>query len=58
MKDKDVKKWEITRQKGMLIYVLKNGIMAWGVPMFIVMGFIVNKPFANGFTIKNVPKGN
>jgi hypothetical protein len=54
MKDKDVEKWKVTREKGMLTYVLYNGILAWGVPMFIVMSFIVNKPFANGFSIKNV----
>jgi hypothetical protein len=54
MKDKDLKRWRIAREKGMLVYVLRNGILAWGVPMFIVMSFIVNKPFASGFTIKNV----
>jgi len=54
MKDKDVEKWNVTREKGMLAFVLKNGILSWGVPMFIVMSFIVNKPFADGFSIKNV----
>lgn len=54
MKDKDFDKWAITRRQGILPYILKFGVIAWGVPMFITMSFIVNKPFANGFTIKNI----
>lgn len=54
MKDKDVEKWKVTREKGMLAYVLRVGILSWGIPMFIAMSFIVNKPFADGFSVKNV----
>jgi len=49
MKDDQVKKWELTRVKGPLHFVLFRGVLLWGLPMFIFMAF-VNKPFSDGFT--------
>ena len=54
MKDKDMEKWRATRERGMLSYLLTQGVLAWGVPMFIVMSFIVNRPFADGITIGKI----
>jgi len=38
---KDVQRWEETRRKGKLNYILVNGLLAWGLPMFVVMTFFV-----------------
>lgn len=40
---KDIQRWEETRQRGKWNYVFLNGMLAWGVPMFVVMTFFVNK---------------
>ncbi len=47
MKEKDFERWKKLRKKGVLRFVLQNGVLAWGVPVLIVMAFI-NKPFENG----------
>ncbi len=49
MKDDQVKKWELTRAKGPLHFVLVRGVLLWGLPMFIFVAF-VNKPFVDGLT--------
>ena len=38
---KDIQRWEETRKKGKFNYVLVNGLLAWGLPMFVVMTFFV-----------------
>jgi TPR repeat protein len=37
--------WAITRQKGMWRYVLQRGVLAWGLPMYLVMACL---PAFNG----------
>ena len=39
--------WGLTREKGKIKYILGYGVLAFGVPMLIVMSF-QTKPFANG----------
>ena len=41
MKEKELARWSTMREKGMLMFVLINGLLAWGAPMFVVMTFIV-----------------
>jgi len=38
-----IRKWEETRQKGKLRFIFLQGVVAWGVPMFIVMTFVLNR---------------
>ncbi len=52
MKEKHFRKWEKLRRKGKKNFILVNGLLYWGFPMFIVMTFTVNKP-ASG----NIPLG-
>lgn len=54
MNQKQTIKWKNTRQKGKLRFILLTGVLGYGAPMFILMSFIVNKPFANGFTFLNL----
>jgi hypothetical protein len=49
MKDDQFNAWESTRLKGKLNFFFFNGVLSYGLPMFIVMAFM-NQPFAEGFT--------
>ncbi len=40
---KNLKKWELTRTKGKTVFILLHGVLSWGLPMFILMTFIVNR---------------
>lgn len=42
MKEKEFKNWQEARKQGALTFTLVKGLLAWGVPMFILMTFIVN----------------
>lgn len=44
MKDKHFQKWQKMRAKGKSQFILIRGLLAWGMPMFMVMTFMVNKP--------------
>ncbi|WP_444910220.1 hypothetical protein [Microbulbifer sp. TRSA005] len=44
MKKKHFENWSKTREKGRSKFILINGLLAWGLPMFLVMTFIANKP--------------
>lgn len=35
------KKWQRTREKGLLQYVLLNGVLLYGVPMFLFVTFVL-----------------
>ena len=38
-----IKRWETARQKGKLAFILQSGVLAWGLPMFVVVTFIINR---------------
>jgi hypothetical protein len=40
---KAIERWIETRKRGKWNYVLMHGVLAWGIPMFAVMTFVVNK---------------
>jgi len=39
--EKIIKQWETTKTKGKTRYLLLVGVLGWGLPMFIVMTFII-----------------
>jgi hypothetical protein len=39
-----LKRWETSRAQGRLRHILGIGVLAWGMPMFFVMTFFVNRP--------------
>ncbi len=41
-------RWRQTRRHGMWPFVLKYGLLYWGVPMFVLMTFVLH-PFQHGF---------
>ena len=43
MKPEVREKWARTRAKGKRDYVLKSGVLAYGLPMFLIMTFYVNR---------------
>ncbi|GLQ88759.1 hypothetical protein [Dyella flagellata] len=40
MDPKEKDRWSKAREKGMLSYVLLTGVVAYGLPMFVVMTFL------------------
>lgn len=40
---KDLQRWEKTRQRGKWKFILFNGVLCWGAPMFFVMTFVLNR---------------
>ncbi len=43
MNERFVEQWGKLRAMGRTRYVLISGVLSWGVPMFLVMTFIVNR---------------
>lgn len=44
MKPIEMERWAKARAQGMLRYVLVSGVLMWGLPMFVVMTFVVSHP--------------
>ena len=39
-------RWGLTRKGGKKKFILKTGVLAWGIPMFVIMTFFLNdKPY-------------
>jgi len=49
MKNKQFESWKKSREQGKLKFVLLRGVLSWGIPMFLLMTFTLNKP-ETGFT--------
>lgn len=45
MKEKEFNSWSKSRRKGKLKFILINGVLAWGMPMFFLMTFMLNDAF-------------
>lgn len=43
MKPAVLEKWQQTRALGMKRFILMNGVLSWGMPMFVVMTFFVRR---------------
>ena len=54
MKDKKYAAWAASRAKGRNNYIFFNGVLLYGIPMFIFSAFIINRPLEEGYTIINM----
>ncbi len=54
MKPTQYAAWAKLRQQGRNRYMLIHGMLMYGLPLFVVMSFIVNQPFAQGYTMTAV----
>lgn len=48
-----IAKWEAQRQKGALRFIVVQGVLAWGSPMFIAMYVVPSLMKGHGFTLQN-----
>lgn len=39
----ELKKWADMRRTGLAKFIFLNGVVAWGLPMFAIMTFVVNR---------------
>ncbi|RUO38183.1 hypothetical protein CWE13_00590 [Aliidiomarina shirensis] len=53
MKDREVLAWEEARVKGFGKFVLIHGVLSWGLPMLIIIGYF-NNILADGATFTSV----
>lgn len=44
IQEKKFERWGNSRQKGLFQYVLKVGVLAWGMPMFFIMTYLLPHP--------------
>lgn len=40
---KEFQRWEVTRRKGKLNFILIRGVLAYGLPMFLLMTLFANR---------------
>ncbi len=48
MKASERDRWARTRMQGMRRFVLFSGVLAYGVPMFVIMTFLIPHPKLSG----------
>ncbi len=48
MKPNEYKAWCKVREQGIYKYILIYGVLSFGLPMFLVMYFLINKPSSSG----------
>jgi hypothetical protein len=39
-----ISRWEVIRSRGRTRYLFVTGVLSWGVPMFVLMTFVVSPP--------------
>ena len=44
MRASEMERWDRTRLQGMRRFVLFRGVLAYGVPMFLIMTFVIPHP--------------
>lgn len=53
MKDREIVAWEEARAKGFGKFVVIHGVLSWGLPMLIIIGYF-NNILAEGATFASV----
>ena len=54
MKEKGFSAWAVSRAKGRNRYIFFNGVLLYGIPMFIFSAFIINKPLEGGYVASSI----
>lgn len=50
---KEFQRWEKIRHKGKSRFIVLTGVLAWGIPMFLLMTFVVNRK--SGTHLRKLP---
>lgn len=48
LREFDPQKWEAVRERGILRFLLINGVLFWAIPLMAITGYF-NESFTNGF---------
>ena len=51
MNEKKYAAWAISRAKGRNKYIFFNGVLLYGIPMFLFSAFVVNKPLEGDYDL-------
>lgn len=54
MKEKEYLIWKTIRAKGVSRFLLINGVISYGLPMFFVMNFLIDNTFKDGFSTSDI----
>ena len=54
MKDKGFSAWAVSREKCRNRYIFFNGVLLYGISMFIFSAFIINNPLEGGYIASRI----
>lgn len=53
MKERELAAWQQAQEQGLAKFVVMNGVLSWGLPMLIIIGYF-NNVLGEGATVASV----